>query len=56
MERKSFTKACMDFFGKLPNQTTQNFAIEIKTALVADRPGWEKLFAEIGVELEPAMK
>ena len=52
-ERKSFTKACMDFFGKLPGQSTQEFAVEIRKvkANPVDYDYFVAEFAKIGVEV-----
>ncbi len=56
MIQKTFTKACMDFFGKKHNQTLTEFAAELKTLTTKDRSDLVKDFAVIGIAITPAPK
>lgn len=47
----SFPTACLDFFGKLPNQTTGEFANELKSLTEADRAEFKEALTERGYKL-----
>lgn len=55
MTKRSFAKACMDQFGKLPGQTLTQFNEELKAAKEGDGLAYfTREFAKIGVEIEMA--
>ena len=51
MIQKSFTKACMDHFGKKAGQTTLEFAKELKSLTPVDKGYFIDEFYKIGVEI-----
>lgn len=52
---KTFVKACMDFFGKLPGQTSLQFMEEIKSLDSDDRAYFAREFAKIGITITSAV-
>lgn len=48
----SFTKACVEYFGKKPGQTLPEFQQELKALTNADRDYFRVEFAKIGIEVE----
>lgn len=51
MEQMTMTQAFNRYFGKKSGQTMSEFSQEIKAAVSADRDGWVKLFATVGIEI-----
>lgn len=50
----SFPTACLDYFGKLPNQTTAEFAQELKALTDADRAEFKEALTERGYKFAAA--
>ena len=48
MKECSFATACMEYFGKKPNQTTAEFVQELKQLTDADRAELSALFPSVG--------
>jgi hypothetical protein len=48
----TFTKACMEYFGKQPGQSLQDFAAELKALTEKDRQDFVKWFPSVGIEIE----
>lgn len=48
----SFTKAIVDYFGKKPGQTLQEFQGEIKALTPEDRAYFIREFKKAGIEVE----
>lgn len=47
----SFAKACLDFFGRKPNQSMSEFSKEIGALNLKDRADFRAEFARIGVNV-----
>lgn len=52
MEKMSFTKAIVQFFGKKPNQTASELSVELKALSEQDKADLKAEFAKIGIEIE----
>lgn len=51
MIQMTFTKAMMDFFGRLPGQSVGDFANELKALTVVDREYFKREFRKINIEI-----
>ena len=51
VKNMSFPLACMKFFGKLPNQSTREFADELKALLPEDKVYFTHLFSTVGINI-----
>jgi hypothetical protein len=47
----SITTACLDFFGKLPGQSTSDFAQELKALTEADKAEFKAALIAIGYKI-----
>jgi intergrase/recombinase len=52
MEKKSFVKACRDFFLMKEGQKLMEFAAELKELTDKDRADFVDMFKTIGIEIE----
>ena len=48
----TFTKACHDYFGKLPGQSLGDFQKELKALDENDRAYFKREFLKVGIEVE----
>lgn len=48
LTKNSFVSAMMDYFGKLPGQTTMDFANELKALNTDDREEFKRLLKDVG--------
>lgn len=48
----SFTKACLDYFGRKPNQTAMDFGAELKALTQMDRSYFIREFAKVGITID----
>lgn len=53
-QKMSLPLACMKFFGKLPGETTLQFANEMKALTPKDKADLSEMFATVGYDIEPA--
>lgn len=51
MKQMKFTPACLEFFGKHPDQSLQEFAAELKELTEKDRSDLTKMFPTVGIEI-----
>lgn len=52
MERMSFTKACLTYFGRKTGQTAMEFAQELKELTPQDRAYLAREFKTVGIEID----
>lgn len=50
LRHTTFVQACREFFGKLPNQTLQEFAAELRQLTPEDKAEMVILFRGIGID------
>ncbi len=50
---KTFTAACRDFFGFLPDQKLSEFAAELKQVTPQDKKDIHEGFKAIGIDCDP---
>lgn len=51
LKKMKFIAACMDYFGRQPNQTLAQFQAEIRALNGHDREELKKLFVSVGYEI-----
>lgn len=51
MIQSTFTKAILEFFGKKPGQTLQDFQVELKALTSEDREYFKREFEKIGIQI-----
>jgi hypothetical protein len=51
MKKLTFTKACLEFFGKLPGQSLMDFGEELKALTVKDRKELSEMFLDVDIEI-----
>lgn len=51
MKEMKFTTACLEFFGKKPDQSLQEFAAEMKELTEKDRADLTEMFPNVGIKI-----
>lgn len=50
LKQMTFISACREFFGKLPHQTLQEFAAEVRMLTMEDRAELIEMFKTVGID------